>query len=58
MKCGGCETNVSGKLKDLEGVLSATASRLDKEVRVEFDSQKTTVDAIKAVIIQAGYSVE
>jgi copper chaperone len=58
MKCGGCETNVSGKLKALDGVLSATASRLDKEVKVEFDSQKTTVDTIKAAIREAGYGVE
>jgi len=58
MKCSGCEANITGKLKSLDGVLMAVASRADKEVKVEFDAKKTTTDAIKAVIAQAGYTVQ
>lgn len=57
MKCGGCETNVTGKLEAINGVLSVKASHKDKEVRVDFDAEKTALDAIKDAIIDAGYTV-
>jgi len=58
MKCGGCETNVVTKLKAIDGVLSVNASSKDKEVNVEFDSEKTGVDVITDAIIDAGFTVE
>jgi copper chaperone len=58
MKCGGCENNVTTKLKTLDGVKSAIASSKDKEVKVEFDSGKTNLDAIANAIAEAGYTVE
>ncbi|MDP1773127.1 MAG: heavy-metal-associated domain-containing protein [Methylobacter sp.] len=58
MKCGGCETNVTAKLKAIEGVLSVSASSKDKEVDVEFDAGKTSLDAITDAIIEAGFTVE
>ncbi len=57
MKCGGCETNVMGKLEALNGVMSVKASHKDKEVSVEFDAEKTTLDAIKDAIADAGFTV-
>ncbi|MGR8940310.1 MAG: heavy-metal-associated domain-containing protein [Gammaproteobacteria bacterium] len=58
MKCGGCETTVKNKLSALDGVLSVTASSKEKKVGVEFDAAKTNLDAIKAAIIETGFSVE
>ena len=58
MKCGGCETNVTTKLKAIDGVLSVNASSKDKEVNVEFDAEKTSLDAITGAIIDAGFTVE
>lgn len=58
MKCGGCETNVTGKLKAIDGVLSVNASSKDKEVNVEFDAEKTSLDVITDAIIDAGFTVE
>lgn len=58
MKCGGCETNVTNKLKAVDGVLSVNASSKNKEVDVEFDTEKTSVDAITDAIIDAGFTVE
>ena len=58
MKCGGCEANVTGKLKAIDGVLSVNASSKDKEVNVEFDVGKTTLDAITDAIVDAGFTVE
>lgn len=58
MKCGGCETNVKDKLLAVEGVISVTAAFKQSEVSVEFDSAKVTLDVIKNVITEAGFTVE
>ncbi len=58
MKCGGCEANVSARLKTLDGVNMVTASSKDKTVLVEFDPQTTGLADIKTAITQAGFTVE
>lgn len=58
MKCGGCESNVTNKLKAVEGVISVKASAKDNEVSVEYDAEKTDLDAIEDAITEAGFSVE
>lgn len=58
MKCGGCETNVKTKLDTLEGVISVSASSKENTVDVEFDADKTSVDAISQAIVDAGFTVE
>lgn len=58
MKCGGCEANVSARLKNLAGVTVVTASSKDKTVHVEFDPQTTGLTDIKTAISQAGFTVE
>lgn len=57
MKCGGCETNVTGKLNALAGVVSAKAEFKEQRVTVEFNPEQTTVDAITQVIMDAGFVV-
>ncbi|MFI3179003.1 MAG: heavy metal-associated domain-containing protein [Methylococcaceae bacterium] len=57
MKCGGCETNVSTKLSEIEGVVSVNASFKNNQVTIVFDNDKTTLAILKAVITEAGYSV-
>ena len=57
MKCGGCENNVTTKLKSLNGVKSASASSKDKEVKVEFDATITNLEAIGQAIAEVGYTV-
>jgi copper chaperone len=58
MKCGGCEANVSGKLKAIDGVLSVNASSKDQKVDVEYDDGKTSLDVIIDAITGAGFTVE
>jgi len=58
MKCGGCEANVTSKLEAIDGVLSVQASSKDKEVNVEFDAEKTSLDAITKAVANAGFTVE
>jgi copper chaperone CopZ len=38
--------------------VSVTASSKDKEVNVEFDAGKTSLEAITEAITEAGFSVE
>ena len=58
MKCGGCETNISGKLEAVDGVISVKALFKDKEVSVEYDTEKTSLDTIKNTITDAGFTVK
>ena len=58
MKCGGCETNITGKLEAINGVISVNASFKDNEVSVEYDDEKTSLDIIKDTITSAGFTVE
>ncbi len=57
MKCGGCEANVTAKLKALNGVIDASAEYKESRVTVEFDSELTTLAAIQQVIVDAGFGV-
>ena len=58
MKCGGCETNITGKLEAINGVISAKALFKDKEVSVEYDTEKTSLYTIKNTITGAGFTVK
>lgn len=57
MKCGGCENNVTTKLKSLDGVKLAIASSKDKAVNVEFDTTQISLGAIVQAITDVGYTV-
>jgi copper chaperone len=57
MKCGGCETNITDKLKAIAGVSSVKASHKDNEVIIVFDAEKTSLDNIKNAIAEAGFTV-
>lgn len=58
MKCGGCENTINNTLAAIDGVLSVNASHKDKQVEVEFEPEKTDLDAIEDAIINAGFTVE
>lgn len=57
MKCGGCESNVSTRLNNIEGVISVAASSKENKVDVTFEPSKTSIDAISQAITEAGYTV-
>ncbi|PPD41479.1 MAG: mercuric reductase [Methylobacter sp.] len=57
MKCGGCEANVTGKLGELDGVISAKASSQGQTVQVDFNPEKVSLAIIKDAIADAGYTV-
>lgn len=58
MRCGGCETTVKSIVGLIDGVLVVNACSKNDQVDVEFESDKTNLDAIKAVITDAGFNVK
>ncbi|MFI3186447.1 MAG: heavy-metal-associated domain-containing protein [Methylococcaceae bacterium] len=57
MKCGGCESNVTNKLKAIDGVIGIKASSKDNEINIEFDNETTSLEMIKDVIVEAGFTL-
>jgi len=58
MNCGGCSGKVTKALGAVEGVVRADVSHADDMVLVEFDSEKTSVKALKTVAVALGYALE
>lgn len=58
IKCGGCESNITGKLTAIDGVLSVTASHQDNTVAINFEADKTNIGILSQIITDAGFTVE
>ncbi len=58
MHCNGCEKNAQESVSELDGVKKVKADSKKGVVKVEFDEKKTSLDAIKAKIVEAGYKVQ
>jgi mercuric ion binding protein len=58
MTCAACPLTVKTAVKKLEGIQKVTASLEDRSAVVEFDSDKTTTDAIKNMIDSVGYKAK
>ncbi len=57
MSCSHCERAVKNAVGALGGVKSVTVSLKDKTVTVEHDPAQSSVEAVKAAIIEEGYEV-
>lgn len=57
MTCSSCEARVAGILAALDGVTSARVSLKGGRVDIEYDDSRTTIEAMKAAIGKAGYTV-
>ena len=55
MHCNGCEMNAQDMVSELDGVKKVKANAKTGDVKVEFDDKKTTLEAIKVKITEAGY---
>jgi mercuric ion binding protein len=55
IQCGTCKKNISGALKNLDGVISVQVDLKDKITTVTFDDTKTNLNAIENAITSAGY---
>lgn len=57
MTCTGCEQRIAKALSRLEGVVRSTANHQTGQVRVVFDAARTSEQAVRSAIEQAGYEV-
>ncbi len=58
MTCGHCQKSVADAISSLEGVESVDVDLESQSATVSFDSQKVSLEDIKAAIRKAGYSTE
>lgn len=56
MTCGGCESTVQGALTAIDGVDSAFASHIDKQVKIFVDTTKVNIADMQKVINAKGYT--
>lgn len=57
MDCGGCESLITRRVSELEGVESVTASHMREEVVVAYDQSKVSLGLIAQTIEDSGYTV-
>ena len=57
MSCSGCEQRIQKVLARIEGVVRSAADHQAEEVRVLFDPERTSEEALRSSIEQAGYEV-
>ncbi len=57
MTCMGCVNSVTRVLKNTPGVASAQVTLTPGQAQVQFEPSLTSVDKLKAAIIDAGYDV-
>lgn len=55
MHCNSCASGIQLVLQSTDGVINASASYDTKKGEVEFDEEKTNIDAILNAIEQLGY---
>ncbi|TLU86215.1 MAG: heavy-metal-associated domain-containing protein [Chlorobium sp.] len=58
MKCSGCELLVTEALEVLDGVENVAASYQKGTISIEYDPARVSIDGIKAVVSEQGFSVE
>lgn len=57
MSCGHCENAVVTALGALKGVDNVKVCLKEKKVTIDFDSDKVSMETIKAAIEEEGYNV-
>src|SRR5947209_1882139 len=58
MTCASCVSRVERKLKKVPGVVEAQVNLATERATVRFDPKATTVDALIAAVVHAGYTAQ
>ncbi|MDR3194361.1 MAG: heavy-metal-associated domain-containing protein [Tannerella sp.] len=56
--CGMCKTRIEKAAKDVKGVSSVSWDREYQELHVNFDPEKTSIEAISKAIAKAGHDTD
>lgn len=57
MSCAGCAISVENQIKSLDGVNEASVNYANQQLKVVYDKDKTTPQAMKQALISAGYDI-
>jgi copper chaperone len=57
MSCGHCQMAVIKALKSVSGVVDAQVDLNKKTATISYDATKTSLDALKTAVVEAGYEV-
>lgn len=57
MTCTGCEQRIQRALGQVDGVVRSAADHRAARVKIVFDPMRTSAEAVRARIAQAGYEV-
>jgi copper chaperone CopZ len=55
MMCGHCQASVTKAISSVGGVSAVKVDLADNQATITYDPKKTNVNAINAVIVDAGY---
>jgi copper chaperone CopZ len=58
MKCGGCESLLTGALEALDGVNGAKADHKLNQIEIDFDPSLISIEKVKETIASRGYEVK
>ena len=58
MHCTSCSLSIDGEIEDLPGVTDVHTNYAKAETKVEFNSEKVSVEKIKGVIEKLGYTIK
>jgi copper chaperone CopZ len=56
--CGMCESRIEKAAKEVDGVISADWDKTTKQMVVEYNESKTTLEAIHKAIAKVGYDTD
>ncbi|MBM3309031.1 MAG: heavy-metal-associated domain-containing protein [Candidatus Altiarchaeales archaeon] len=56
LKCDGCITTVEQRLRGNEGINNVVGNLDDKEIMVDYNEKTISIDKIKKLIKEAGYT--
>jgi len=57
-ECGACKTRIEDKLNYTKGIKFADLNLEDKKVTVKYSTKKISLDEIKKIISEVGYSAD
>lgn len=57
MTCMGCVNSIKNVVEKVSGVSSADVSLENKQVKIQYDPEKTNINRFKEVIVGAGFEI-
>lgn len=57
MTCMGCVNSIKNVIEKVSGVSSADVSLENKQVKIQYDPEKTNINRFKEVIVGAGFEI-